>query len=495
MISFKSFLVLLENRIEFLKKQHSDKPIDTSHDTLAQHKDSHAIIDHLSTGDPTPKKLHTQWIVNQYKRKNIRQEDVGRVHETLSNFEKYKGKLPEKDINKYKHISDLETHLEPHLGTEVVSNKQQKKLIKHEGADELHNDSELSVHKIKTKEAACHYGAGTKWCTAAKNNNMFDRYNDDGPLYVVHDKKNNRKYQFHFETRQFMDEQDRPVDLSKLTKDVPSLKKVNEFRNKGIGGIHFHDDKDKDAKVKSYLNSEGLHEKGFDRMLEDHTLVKSHHIDHVLNNLPKFTGYHHFVLPSLMLNKNFSEKHIERILDHDKIDGISSAGIKGQALQSDKVNHKIVSKVMSNVHEDHLSSFDALVRHHADKLSSDHISSLLNMPEDGKKGYAVGMFKHNIFAAGAKNITPEHIDKALDRNDPYTAKSAIGHPNASHENISKALTHGNYSVGLSALHNPNARLEHFKAGLNHENSQVRTLAKRKIKDHEETEQLLKDLHA
>ena len=51
----------------------------------------------------------------------------------------------------------------------------------------------------KDKEAAQALGTGTKWCTSAKDDNMFDRYNSLGPLYIWKDKSGD-KFQFWFNT-------------------------------------------------------------------------------------------------------------------------------------------------------------------------------------------------------------------------------------------------------------------------------------------------------
>ena len=112
MKSFKTYL--LENRIDYLK-QHTPV-LSTEHDRLAIFDKPHEIIDHFANvADPSKNKQHTSWIVNQYKNKHIRQEDAGRIRSTLTDFDKYKSKLQNKDLNSYKHISDLEDHLEPHL--------------------------------------------------------------------------------------------------------------------------------------------------------------------------------------------------------------------------------------------------------------------------------------------------------------------------------------------------------------------------------------------
>jgi hypothetical protein len=227
MLSFKQFIILeqelLENRIETLKTRVFKDGFDTSHDTQAQHTDTSDIVDHFANNaDPTKKKIHTQWILNQYKAGKIRQEDHPRIKEALSNFETHKGKLsPEqRDINQYKSLSDVEDAVEPHLGTTTTSKRQEKKVIKSEGSDLVHNDEErgVTVHHIKTEQAACSYGAGTKWCTAGKTDNMFNHYNKNGPMFVI--QHGGRKYQFHNASNQFMDEKDNPVKFKDLHPDI-----------------------------------------------------------------------------------------------------------------------------------------------------------------------------------------------------------------------------------------------------------------------------------
>jgi hypothetical protein len=78
------------------------------------------------------------------------------------------------------------------------------------------------------EEAACYYGQGTRWCTAAtRGNNMFNHYNNTGKMYIILPKKpkhDGEKYQLHFYSEQFMNEDDEPVDLQwLLVKRFPEL--------------------------------------------------------------------------------------------------------------------------------------------------------------------------------------------------------------------------------------------------------------------------------
>jgi hypothetical protein len=242
MLSFKQFIILeqelLENRIETLKTKVFNDGFDTSHDREAQHTNTSDIVNHFANkADPTKKKTHTQWILNQYKKGNIRQGDHSRIKEALSNFETHKGKLEKKDINQYKSLSHIEKAVEPHLGT--TSKRQEKKAIKSEGADLVHNDKErgVTVHHIKTEQASCSYGAGTKWCTTGKEDNRFKDHNEDGPMFVIH--HGGRKYQFHNASNQFKDEKNDDVKFKDLHPDIQkSLAKSKHSEIQAANVLH-----------------------------------------------------------------------------------------------------------------------------------------------------------------------------------------------------------------------------------------------------------------
>eukprot|EP00697_Spironema_sp_BW2_P013617 gnl/Spiro4/3789_TR1867_c0_g1_i1.p1 gnl/Spiro4/3789_TR1867_c0_g1~~gnl/Spiro4/3789_TR1867_c0_g1_i1.p1 ORF type:complete len:373 (-),score=56.50 gnl/Spiro4/3789_TR1867_c0_g1_i1:334-1452(-) len=251
-LTFKRFLV--ENRVDFVKKQHGEKGFDYSHDNghleelqaahpqafshtgemsdKPEHKTAlaHATVDKLSNeGDPSRKKIYTQYLAGQYKKGNFRMEDLPRVKEDLEGFERYKPRLEKKDINQYEHIGDISTAVAPHLGS-AASKGEEEREVKLEGADKIYDDKKgLSVLKLKTREAACFYGKGTRWCTAADNHNYFDHYNKQGPLYIVNT-PDKQKYQFHNESGQFMDPQDRQINLRGLIHQNPGLREVPDFK-------------------------------------------------------------------------------------------------------------------------------------------------------------------------------------------------------------------------------------------------------------------------
>jgi hypothetical protein len=55
---------------------------------------------------------------------------------------------------------------------------------------------------------------------------MFGSYNNQGPLYIVLIKPENARYQFHWESNQFMDEKDQDINPNQLADKYPVLWKI-----------------------------------------------------------------------------------------------------------------------------------------------------------------------------------------------------------------------------------------------------------------------------
>jgi len=82
------------------------------------------------------------------------------------------------------------------------------------------------IAALHTKAAACHYGKSTDWCTAT-DTDMFDNYYEpDDPLFFFEDKENGKRFQFHFGSDQFMDEQDAQLDNQERDYFIDLLSRV-----------------------------------------------------------------------------------------------------------------------------------------------------------------------------------------------------------------------------------------------------------------------------
>ena len=160
------------------------------------------------------------WLYNLVKNNQLKNEDFYKVKEYLRLYDKFINQIPNefRDINKFKNINDLYDVIKQFEGGEdeiSTSKTSEIKDIKKNEVEKVFENSGWLIMIPKTERASCLIGKGTKWCTAAdQSNNMFDHYNEDGPLYVMVDKYNETKYQLHFESGQLMDADDRAVSVT-----------------------------------------------------------------------------------------------------------------------------------------------------------------------------------------------------------------------------------------------------------------------------------------
>ena len=204
-----------------------------------KNKTSQQLIQVIASADPTPNKELTFWLCLNYANNGIaRWEDIdSKAVPALLKFKALLRKpnlnppLQVRDINQIKGLSALQDITEKYQEKEAVSNSQladqaEANFYKSKQAELIYNDNQVKVIVPKTKEAAIFFGKGTRWCTAAKNNNYFTQYNRQGPLYIVIIKGTNEKYQFHWKTEQFMDAQDKEMNPNKLAGKYPILWKI-----------------------------------------------------------------------------------------------------------------------------------------------------------------------------------------------------------------------------------------------------------------------------
>lgn len=225
---------LFESRIDFLKTQFQARKINTSHDEDAKHTTNNKIIDHLATFDPSHGNKYTAWIVNRYHEGQFRQEDRDRVRGALTNFDKYKAKLNEKDINRYKKLDDLEVAVQPHLGT-ATSKAESERMAVRNGIKKLEQGDQHDLYEIESKEASqAIYGGGsrtgmqygTNWCTASRGtNNMYDRYKSNGGrLLTIHIKDDeDSPYQLHLPSFELRNRHDATAQPRVMAQKAPSL--------------------------------------------------------------------------------------------------------------------------------------------------------------------------------------------------------------------------------------------------------------------------------
>jgi len=188
------------------------------------------LRNYFEDADPTQNKQYVQWLVRMYTNGQIKRiEDItASVAPVLEKYHRLKMRklLPAhiRDINQFKTITQFYN---------AVGNlSEPAPELKDKGtAEEVFRNNEMRIIKPIDQAAACYYGQGAKWCTAATNSrNMFSTYNSAGPLYIVvpaQPKYPGEKYQLHFQSEQYMNEQDDPVNLNWLINErFPTLKEI-----------------------------------------------------------------------------------------------------------------------------------------------------------------------------------------------------------------------------------------------------------------------------
>ena len=164
----------------------------------------------------------------------------------------------------------------------TTTRAERKSLPVHPGAESGFEGETWKVVKIEDKgdkgrEAACFYGGNqveTRWCTSAPGLNWFDRYIKDGPLYVVYNPNDDRispntglpteRYQFHFPSGQFMDKEDRSVNLVELLngpmEELKQYFKPEFAKGLTVGGNKLDIDGFKTGSIGKFIGLYGLDE-------------------------------------------------------------------------------------------------------------------------------------------------------------------------------------------------------------------------------------------
>ena len=284
MKTFKEYIALEEAKIDDYKAQESS--ISTEHDPDATIKEPSDIVDHFHAHNPTGDINHTKWVVGQYKKGLIKQEDAPAMKDLLTNFNKFKDKLPKKKIEQYKSHAELQHAIAPHIGTST-SEKQSAQIEKdmNEGTTVVHSTPNMTLRHIHTKEgsiAASKYPDGKRpsWCTAREDSqNMFDHYNSrtGGKFFVAH--LPNEKPPFHkigiaVGANEFQDADNTKLEgrrLKTLVDRNPEMKEIPELQGASIHTTkpenvekHIHDLMDNDPEDTKHVigySKEGTYSK------------------------------------------------------------------------------------------------------------------------------------------------------------------------------------------------------------------------------------------
>lgn len=450
LIRFTRFIeeasILKENRVQYLKDQH--KEFDISHDTLAKHKEAGAIIDYFaSKADPTSNKAHTQWIVNQYKKKQIRQEDAPQIKSTLEDFADVKPRLEKKDLNQYNDLGELRDAIatQKTQAKKAAKNKKSASVDLPVDLEKLYDQDGVEGYRIPNKHSSIrNYGpagikAVTHWCTAANsNNNMFDNYK--GGKYTMHF-PNGEVLQFHHQSDQIMDKYDRRVNQgdsrfepyedhiakfihqTKANEDTSSLHEFTHYEPYEIDDAIAHYRKE----LKKNDNDPGkVHDDTRISHIARSAKLSDEHFNQ-LHSLPigkNYRGQPTGVPLLLGSNKRLSHDQVGKLLREpdDAVRGVHERNLlDNPAVKGEHIDHLMESPLLNSNLTQRLSTNPNLQAHHIDqlikspnthenlvsnqriRLTRDQQKALVASPE----GISSGRF------ASRKDIHPEVVDSLI----------------------------------------------------------------------------------
>jgi hypothetical protein len=167
------------------------------------------------------------WMIKRIEQRFIKPEDIYKWEDYFNIFKRRKREFPVKDINQIKTEDQIDDFV--NKAVELLDAEKDPGEKKGVSKEEKYKPLQIGevngfkVYKIpstagltdeesdKLYGAACDLGSGTQWCTATGNTkSWFDRYAKDGPLYIFIG-PGGEKYQFHYESNQYMDKNDRSI--------------------------------------------------------------------------------------------------------------------------------------------------------------------------------------------------------------------------------------------------------------------------------------------
>jgi hypothetical protein len=390
------------------------------------------LLPRFEHADPTPQKKYVQHIARIYGNGGIpRFEDIhARMRPALSKFDDLAKRkiLPaeHRDIGKIKSLGELEDLVDAHAdklsGRET--DRAESEAMKGEATIKDHPEfTQITPH---TTRAACHYGKGTRWCTATEDpeDSMFPHYNNVGPMHILVPKKPSypgQKYQYHYSSHQFMNERDDPVSRS----DYPTYGN----RADGHPAINkFVDDyetkMEEDSKSKKALDHPETRVRDM--------YIRHHASEDEINKIIKSGNRDMINMASL--NPSFdSNKAPGMILKHNQ-DRTARQWAAGNGYAS----HEDLMNAVND--KDPVVAQAALKNENAE---SDHLMAGLK--------HAAASVRETVLRA--PNVAPEHVDAAADSDDVRLRRIAAGHSQASEHTLLKLAHDPDTSTAFSVQAN------------------------------------------
>jgi hypothetical protein len=197
--------------------------------------DQIVMADPLSlSGDSGIKRIgkYAKLLINLFRKKGLKLEDLPRAKEYLEYVYKHSVAL---DVNKIKSLTDLYDVVKNYYTKDTKDLGSIISALNEKEYKEIFRGRKFTIFTPLTERASCTLGVNTEWCTTwgpeslnpkhKDRGSLFSRYHNQGPLYIlISDSDVNDKYQFHFESKQYMDREDKRINVTEFLNENPDVK-------------------------------------------------------------------------------------------------------------------------------------------------------------------------------------------------------------------------------------------------------------------------------
>ena len=200
-----------------------------------------------------------KWLLNLFNKGKL--DNEGHVKDVLTRFEGNKKYLKNKDIGQFKSLEDVDEYLNDNENYKDKSHRQEvrdrqkdrKNVDLEDEALVVYKDNLWTVWTPETYAASCKLGQGSSWCTASTESDYYYKhYRSQGPLYIIINNANEEeKYQFHFPSGQFMDIDDRSIELMQFLHNEEGLYEF--FKPEIYDMLGLEEDDIQDGMITAYI--------------------------------------------------------------------------------------------------------------------------------------------------------------------------------------------------------------------------------------------------
>ena len=175
---------------------------------------------------------YAKLLINLYRKKGLKLEDLPRAKEYLEYVYKHSVSL---DANKIKSLTDLYDVVKGYYTRDTKDLNSIVAALNENEYKKVFQDEKWTIFVPLTEKSSCYLGVNTEWCTTwgpeslnpkhKDRGSLFSRYHTQGPLYILISNSDvNNKYQFHFESKQYMDREDKRIDITNFLNENEDVK-------------------------------------------------------------------------------------------------------------------------------------------------------------------------------------------------------------------------------------------------------------------------------